>query len=97
MTLQPLGTKVIIKALEKEKMTASGIIIPDTAEKTRPMQGEVIAVGPGKTLDSGEVRPLSVVVGSTILFKKYGPDEVEIEGQSYLVADEADILAVVTH
>ena len=76
-------------------MTQSGIVIPDTADKERPMQGTVVAIGPGKTLKDGSVRAISVKVGDQVLFKKYGPDEVEIEGTMYLVADESDLLAII--
>lgn len=76
-------------------MTKSGIYIPDTASQEKPMQGTVIAVGPGKRAADGTVQPVGVVVGATVIFKKYGPDEVEIDGTKYLIAEESDILAIV--
>ena len=95
MELKPLGSIIIIEPVEEEKTTESGIVIPETAEKERPIKGTVLAVGPGKITDTGERVPISVRVGDTVLFKKYGPDEIEMEGKKYLVADEEDILAVI--
>ena len=95
MELKPLGSRVIIEPLEEEKTTESGIVIPETAEKEKPIKGKVLAVGPGKVTDTGERVPVSVRVGDMVLFKKYGPDEIEMEGKRYLVADEEDILAVI--
>lgn len=76
-------------------MTKSGIVIPDTADKEKPMFGTVVAVGPGKWNEKGERVPMSVKIGDKVLFKKYGPDEVEVEGKKYLVGDEDDILAII--
>ncbi len=76
-------------------MTKSGIVLPETAEKEKPTRGKVLAVGPGKTNDKGERVPMSVKVGDMVLFKKYGPDEVELDGKKYLVGDEDDILAII--
>ncbi len=87
----------MLQPLEKEKVTQSGIVIPDTADKTRPIQGTVIAVGPGALNDQGQRMPMTLKVGDNVLFKKYGPDEVEIDGTKYMVADESDILAVLTN
>jgi len=95
MELKPLGSRVIIEPVEEEKTTESGIVIPETAEKERPIKGKVLSVGPGKVTDSGERVPVSLKAGDMVLFKKYGPDEIEIDGQKYLVADEEDILAVI--
>ena len=83
MTLQPLGDHVILKTEDKQTVTASGIIIPDTADKERPERGVVVAVGKGRTLENGTVRPIEVAVGDVVLFKKYAPDEVEIDGVKY--------------
>lgn len=94
MKLKPLGNRVFIEPLEEEKTTESGIVIPETAEKERPQKGKVLAVGPGKFDDKGQRVPVGVKEGDMVLFKKYGPDEIEIDGQKYLVADEEDILAV---
>ena len=94
MKFNPLSNRVFIEAVAEDKMTKSGIVLPDSAEKERPMQGKIVAVGPGKVSEKGERVPMSVKVGQTVLFKKYGPDEVEIEGKKYLVGDEDDILAI---
>lgn len=94
-TLRPLGDRLIVKALTKEEKTASGIILPDTADKERPEQGEVISVGPGRLLDNGNIAPMSVKVGNKVVFKKYAPDEVKIEKEEYLVISESDILAII--
>ncbi len=85
---------MFLEPLEEEKTTASGIVLPDSAEKEKPVKGKVLAVGPGKIQENGSIRPMAVNVGDVVLFKKYGPDEVEIEGKKYLVGDEDDILAV---
>ena len=95
MTFKPLSNHVFIEALAEEKTTKSGIVIPDTAEKEKPIKGKVLATGPGKVNEKGERVAMSVKVGDTVLFKKYGPDEVEIEGKKYLVGDEDDILAII--
>ena len=95
MNLKPLSNHLFLEPLEEEKTTKSGIVIPDSAEKERPTRGKVIAVGEGKLNEKGEVLPMSVKVGDIVLFKKYGPDEVELEGKKYLVAEEGDILAVI--
>ena len=95
MNLKPLSNHLFLEPLEEEKTTKSGIVIPDSAEKERPTRGKVVAVGEGKLNEKGEVLPMSVKVGDIVLFKKYGPDEVELEGKKYLVAEEGDILAVI--
>jgi chaperonin GroES len=96
MVFKPLSNHVFIEPLEEEKTTKSGIVLPDTAEKEKPIKGKVLAVGPGKRNDKGELVPLSVKVGDTVLFKKYGPDEIEIDEKKYLVGDEDDILAIIS-
>jgi chaperonin GroES len=94
MNIKPLGDRLLIEPMEEEKTTKSGIVLPDTAEKGKPIQGKVAAVGPGRLNDKGERIPMSVKVGDKVLFKKYGPDEMEIEGKKFLVGDENDILAI---
>ena len=94
MNFKPLSNRVFIEALEEEKITKSGIVLPDTAEKEKPVRGKILATGPGKLNERGERVPMSVKIGDTVLFKKYGPDEIEIEGKKYLVGDEEDILAI---
>lgn len=95
MEFKPLSNHVFLEALDEEKTTKSGIVLPDNAEKEKPIKGKVLAVGPGKRNDKGEIQPMSVNVGDIVLFKKYGPDEIEIDGKKYLVGDEDDILAIV--
>lgn len=95
MQFQPLSNRVFLEVTEDQKTTASGIVIPDTADKEKPIKGKVIATGPGKMNEKGERIPMSVKIGDVVLFKKYGPDEVEIEGKKYLVGDEEDILAII--
>jgi chaperonin GroES len=95
MNIKPLSNHVFIEPLEEETTTKSGIVLPDTADKGRPVKGKIIAVGPGKLDDKGERIPMSIKVGDTVLFKKYGPDEFELEDKEYLVGDEDDILAIV--
>lgn len=95
MSFKPLSNHLFLEPLEEEKTTKSGIVIPDSAEKERPTRGKVIAVGEGKRNEKGEITPMSVKVGDTVLFKKYGPDEVELDGKKYLVGDEDDILAII--
>lgn len=95
MKLQPLGDNVILKPISEEEKTKGGIILPDTAEKEKPEKAEVVAVGPGKTLANGNKSEMSVVKGDVVLFKKYGPDEIKIDNEEYLVAGIDDILAIV--
>ena len=95
MKFSPLSNHVFLEPIEEDKTTKSGIVIPDTADKEKPMRGKVLAVGPGKVNDKGERVAMSVKVGDIVLFKKYGPDEIEIDGKKYLVGDEDDILAVI--
>lgn len=95
MKLQPLSNHVFIESLKEEKATKSGIVLPETAEKEKPMLGKVVAVGPGKLNEKGERMPVSVKVGDKVLFKKYGPDEIEVDGKKYLVGNEEDILAII--
>jgi chaperonin GroES len=95
MTLKPLSNNVIVKPLKKEEMTKSGIVLPDTIDKDRPERGEIIACGPGKVSDNGQLQAMSVKVGNQVLFKKYSPDEVKIDGEEYLVLSENDIVAII--
>lgn len=95
MKLRPLNNQVIIKASSKEEITKSGIVLPDTMDKEKPEQGEIIAVGPGKLMDSGNRAEMTVKVGDKVVFKKYSPDDIKIEGEEYLVINENDILAII--
>lgn len=94
MALRPLQDRVIIKRLDNERTTASGIVIPESAAE-KPDQGEVIAVGPGKTADNGSVIDLEVKVGDKVLFGKYAGQAVKVDGDDLLVINESDILAVI--
>ena len=96
LSLIPLGDRVVVKPSEKEgeKKLASGIIIPETVDKEKPAQGVVVAVGPGKYEDGKRIPP-QVKVGDTIIFSKYGYDEVKIEGQEYYILSESSILGIV--
>jgi len=94
MRIRPLHDRVMVKRLDEERKTASGIVIPDTAAE-KPDQGEVKAVGTGKVLDSGEVRPLGVKVGDKVLFGKYSGQTVKVEGEELLVVREEDIMGVI--
>ena len=94
MKIRPLHDRVIVKRLEEEKKSAGGIIIPDAAAE-KPVQGVVKAVGKGKILESGEVRPLDLKVGDKVLFGKYSGTEVKVDGDDVLVMREEDILAVI--
>ncbi|KKR88770.1 MAG: 10 kDa chaperonin [Candidatus Wolfebacteria bacterium GW2011_GWA2_42_10] len=95
MNFKPLSNHLFIEPIEEEKATKSGIVLPETAEKEKPIRGKVIAVGSGKINEKGERIAMSVKVNDIVLFKKYGPDEIEIEGKKYLVGDEDDILAII--
>ncbi len=94
MKLRPLHGRVVIKRLEEERKTASGIVIPDTAAE-KPDQGEVLAVGPGKRNDEGKLTPVDLKVGDKVLFGKYSGTTVKVEGDELLVMREEDIMAVV--
>ena len=93
MNIKPLFDRVVIKRMEEEKMSAGGIVIPDSAAE-KPIKGEVIAVGEGKTLDNGSVRAPKVKVGDKVLFGKYSGTEVKLDGTDLLVVKEDDIFAV---
>ena len=94
MNLRPLHDRVIVKRMEEERMSAGGIVIPDSATE-KPIRGEVLAVGNGKILDNGDKRPLDINVGDMILFGKYSGTEVKVEGEELLVMREEDIMAVI--
>ena len=94
MKLRPLHDRVIVKRMEEERMSAGGIVIPDSATE-KPIRGEVLAVGNGKILDNGEKRALDISVGDAILFGKYSGTEVKVDGEELLVMREEDIMAVI--
>ncbi len=93
MNIKPLGERIVIKVLEGEEKTKSGIVLPDTA-KEKPQMGEILAVGTGKTLENGEKVPLEVKVGDKVLFAKYAGTEVKLDGEEYMVLKESDVLAI---
>ena len=92
--LKPLGDRVVVKALEAESTSRGGIVLPDTA-KERPQQGEVLAVGPGKTLDNGTTVAVEVKVGDKVVYSKYGGTEIKLGGEEYVILRQDDILGVV--
>ena len=94
MKLRPLHDRVVIKRMEEERTSPGGIVIPDSATE-KPIKGEVMAVGNGKVNENGEVRPLDLKVGDTVLFGKYSGTEVKVEGEDLLVMREDDIMAVI--
>ncbi len=95
MKLKPLGDRLIVRAVEEEETTASGLVLPDTA-KEKPQKGEVLAVGDGNWDEDGEKRiPLDVAAGDTVLYSKYGGTEVKVDGEDLLVLRESDVLAKV--
>lgn len=93
--ITPLNNRVVVKPSSPEQVTKSGIIIPDTASKEKPAQGEVVAIGPGGRDDKGNSITMTVKVGDTVLFSKYSPDEVVINNEDYLIMREDSILAII--
>ena len=93
MKLQPLEDRIVVRTAEAEEKTASGLVIPDTA-KEKPQQGEVLAVGPGRRSDqTGEIIPLDIAVGDTVIYSKYGGTEISHDGDDYLILNARDVLA----
>ncbi len=92
--LKPIGDKVIVKAKAEEEKTAGGIILPDTA-KEKPLEGTVIAVGPGRVMENGDRKSMSVKEGDTVIYSKYGGTNVTVGGEEYLILDEDQIYAIV--
>ena len=96
IAVQPIGDRILVKPEDAgDEKSPSGIIIPDSAKKEKPEQGKVVAVGPGKRGDDNEVIPVSVKVGDTVIFSKYGYDEVTIDDEEYYIVSESNILAVI--
>src|SRR5437762_5169078 len=92
--LKPLSDRVIVKAITAEETTRGGIVLPDTA-KEKPQEGEVIAVGPGKLLDSGKVAPMDIKVGERVVYSKYGGTEIKLDGKEVVVLRQDDVLGIV--
>ncbi len=93
MNIRPLHDRVVVRRLDEESMTAGGIVLPDSAAE-KPSQGEVLAIGTGKILDNGEVRPLDVSVGDRVIFGQYGGSTVKIDGEELLILNESEIFGV---
>ena len=94
VNIKPLEDRIVVKAVEAEQTTASGLVIPDTA-KEKPQEGEVLALGPGRIDDKGNRVPLDVVIGDKVIYSKYGGTEVKYAGEEYLILSARDILAVI--
>ena len=94
MNLKPLGDRLLVSPVEQEEMTASGIVLPETA-KEKPMQGKVLAIGPGARKEDGSRIAMDVSTGDTVLYPKYGGTEVKLENKKYLILKETDVLAIV--
>jgi len=95
VNIKPIGSRIVVEPEKVEEVTASGIVLPDTASKEKPQRGKVVAVGSGKVTSDGKTITLPVKVGDTVIFKKYSPTEIEIEKKEYFILDEEDILAKV--
>lgn len=95
MNIKPLGDRVLVKPLKEEEMTASGIVLPETVDKEKKMEGEIVAVGPGKLLESGERAVMEVKVGDKVLFEKWGGEEVKVGKEEYKILDQEKILAII--
>ena len=93
MNIKPLSDYILIEPIKEEEKTESGILLPETVDKERPEQGKVIAVGPGKRNESGNIIPMEVKVGQKVLFTKYAPNEIKVDDKEYLIAKQEDILA----
>lgn len=93
--LKPMDDRILVRPLEENATTVSGIILPDTASKEKPQKGQVLAVGPGKLSEEGKRMPMSVKPGDTVLYTRYGPTEVKVEGQEIYFLNESDVLAIV--
>jgi chaperonin GroES len=97
LSIQPLGDRIVVQPSSREEVSLSGIIIPDTAKAEKPERGIVVAVGPGKWNEDGDERiPVSVKAGDTVIFSKYGYDEVKVDGQDYFILSESSVLAVIS-
>lgn len=95
MNIKPLSDHILIEPIKANEKTEGGIFLPDTVDKEKSEQGMVIAVGDGKKTEDGKIVPISVRAGQKVLFSKYGPSEIKVEGKEYLIAKEDDILAVI--
>ncbi len=96
ITIKPIGEYILVEPLEEEEKTASGLLIQTSSKGERPQRGKISALGTGKRDENGKLIEFNVEVGQEVLFKKYSPEDIEIDGKSYLLMKEADILAVIT-
>ena len=95
MIIRPLSDHILIEPIREEEKTKGGIFLPDTASKEKSEEGKVIATGPGKKTEDGKIMMMSVKPGDKVLFTKYGPNEIKVDGKEYLIATESDILAII--
>ena len=95
MTIKPLTDHILIEPIKEEEKSRGGIFLPDTASKEKSEEGKVIATGPGKKTDDGKIIMMSIKPGDRVLFQKYGPSEIKVDGKEYLIASESDILAII--
>lgn len=95
-SIKPIGGHILVKPVAEDKTTKAGIIIPDTASEEKPQTGKIVALGSGKVNENGKPVPFNVKLGDTVIFKKYSPEEIEVDGEAYLILEESDILAVLT-
>ena len=95
MIIKPLSDHILIEPIKEEVKSKGGIFLPDTASKEKSEEGKVIAVGPGKKTEDGKIMMMSVKPGDRVLFAKYGPNEIKVDGKEYLIATESDILAII--
>ena len=95
MTIKPLSDHILIEPIKEGEKSKGGIFLPDTASKEKSEQGKVIAVGPGKKMEDGKMMIMSVKPGDKVLFSKYGPNEIKVDGKEYLIATESEILAII--
>ena len=93
--IKPLSDKILVRPIQEDEKTKSGIVLPDIAEKEKPEKGEVIALGPGKTLENGKIQKPEVKKGDKVLFTKYSPSEIKVNGEELLILSESDILAII--
>ena len=95
MNIKPLGDRILVKPLKEEEVTKSGSVLPDTVDKEKKMEGEVVAVGPGKLMENGQRAPMDVSVGQKVLFKKWGGEEVDIDGVEHKILNLDDVMAII--
>lgn len=95
MNIKPLGDHMLVKPIKEEEVTASGIVLPDTVDKEKKAEGTVVAVGPGKMLDNGQRSAMEIKAGDAILFKKWGGEDVEVNGEEHKIISADDVLAII--